>query len=91
MESNFPLRQWSNIECKIKPEELSENGYVLLYSPGHKELTPFAWEYIKKRTLFSLMYPFKIIIIAGIIVFRFWINFGTDNFKIGNAFAYFSY
>ncbi len=34
---------------KIRPDELSENGYVLLEKLGHKDLVPFIQKYMKKE------------------------------------------
>ncbi|MBK6772571.1 MAG: hypothetical protein IPG78_10715 [Ignavibacteria bacterium] len=39
---------------KIKPDELTKNGYVLLDKLGHKELVPFIRTYMKKRQ--SILY-----------------------------------
>jgi hypothetical protein len=76
---------------KIRPEELADNGYVLLDNLGHKELIPFVRTYLKKRTPISLFYTFCNVIIVGIIVFWFWKSYGTDSFNLGNAFTHFSY
>lgn len=43
---------------KIRPEELTENGYVLLDKLGHQELVPFIRTYIRKKTKFS---PFLVV------------------------------
>ena len=76
---------------KIRPEELTENGYVLLDSLGHKELIPFVRTYLKKRTPISLFYTISNVVTAGIIVFWFWKCYGTDNFNLGDGFTHFSY
>ena len=51
---------------KIKPEELTENGYVLLDSLGHKELIPFVRTYINKKTRISIFYTMSNILIAAL-------------------------
>jgi len=33
---------------KFKPDELKNDGYVLIESLGHKELIPFVRKYLKK-------------------------------------------
>ncbi len=76
---------------KIRPEELTNKGYTLLDNLGHKEIIPFVRTYLKKRTPISLFYTISNILIAGIIVFWFWKNYGTDNFDLGKSFTHFSY
>lgn len=76
---------------KIRPEELTENGYVLIDSLGHKELIPFVRTYLKKRTPISLFYTVSNVVIAGIIVFWFCKFYRTDNFNLGDGFTHFSY
>jgi hypothetical protein len=76
---------------RIKPEELSTNGYVLLDSLGHKELIPFVRTYLKKRTTISLFYTICNVTIAGVIIFCFWKSYQTANFKLGDGFTHFSY
>jgi hypothetical protein len=39
---------------KLKPEELTDNGYVLLDHLSYKEMVPFIQTYMKKRTKFSV-------------------------------------
>ena len=76
---------------KIKPEELTENGYLLLDKLGHKELIPFVRTYLKKRTPISLFYTFSNVIIAGLVIIWFWIGYRTDNFNLNDSFTHFSY
>lgn len=76
---------------KIRPEELTDNGYDLLDNLGHKELIPFVRTYLKKRTPISLFYTFSNVVISGIIVFWFWKNYQIVNFSLGSGFTYFSY
>ncbi len=76
---------------KIRPEDLTENGYVLLDSLGHKEIIPFVRTYLNKRTPISLFYMISNILIAGIIVFWFWKNYGTEKFKFDDGFTHLSY
>lgn len=41
---------------ELKPEELEENGYVLLDQLDHRELVHFIRIYLKKRTRYSVFY-----------------------------------
>ena len=41
---------------KVRPEELQENGYILLDHLNHQELVPFIQTYIRKWTKFSVIY-----------------------------------
>lgn len=76
---------------KIKPEELSAKGFVLLDNLEHKELIPFVRTYLKKQTPISYFYTFCNVVIAGVIIYWFWKNYGTNGFNLGNAFSHFSY
>lgn len=76
---------------KIKPDELTNKNYVLMDSLGHKEIIPFVRTYLKKKTKISLLYSIVNIIIALGILFWFWINYGIDDFRIGNGIIQFSY
>jgi hypothetical protein len=40
---------------KVRPEELQENGYILLDHLNHQELVPFIQTYIRKWTKFSVI------------------------------------
>jgi hypothetical protein len=76
---------------KITPEELADNGYVLIDNLEHKELIPFVRTYLKKRTPILLFYTFCNVVFAGIIIYWFWRNYGTDSFNLDNALTHFSY
>ncbi len=76
---------------KIRPEELIENGYVLLESLGHKELIPFVRTYLNKRTTISVFYTVINVIIAAIVIFWFWKSYGIETFNLGDGFTHFSY
>ena len=76
---------------KIKPEELADHGYTLLDQLGHQELIPFVRTYLKKRTPISLFYTFSNVIIAGIIIFWGWKNYGTAGFSLGAGLTHLSY
>ena len=76
---------------QIKPEELDNNGYVLIDSLGHKELIPFVRSYLKKRTKISSFYTVSNIIIVVAIIFCFRQNYGIDDFSLGSGITYFTY
>lgn len=76
---------------KIKPQELTDNGYILFDNLGHKELIPFVKTYLNKRTPISLFYTLSNVIFAGIIFFLFCKSYGTDSFNLSDGFTHFSY
>ncbi len=76
---------------KIKPEELSENGYVLIDSLGHKELVPFIQTYMKKRTRYSVIYYLCNIIVFGLAGYYFIEGYRLPEYSFGSRFTYFSY
>jgi hypothetical protein len=47
---------------KLKPEELEENGYVLLDEMNHMDIVPFVKKFLHKRTWSSLFYYFSVIV-----------------------------
>lgn len=76
---------------KIKPEELAENGYVLLDELGHKELVPFIQTYIKKWTKYSVFYYLVNLIFVGLVGYFFVDGYNLPNYSIGDSFTRFSY
>lgn len=76
---------------KIRPEELSERGYVLLDALGHKELVPFISTYMKKRTKYSLIYYLSNFIVFGFVGFFFVKGFDLPNYSFSGRFTHFSY
>jgi hypothetical protein len=54
---------------KLKPEELQENGYILLDDLNHQELVPFIQTYIRKWTKFSVVYYSFNLLISGLFGF----------------------
>ncbi|WP_435354944.1 DUF3267 domain-containing protein [Emticicia sp. SJ17W-69] len=76
---------------KIKPEELEDNGYILLDSLGHQELVPFIQTYIKKSTKYSITYylcNFFVFILAG---YAFMEGFDKPSYNIENRLTHFCY
>lgn len=76
---------------KIKPQELSGNGYVLIDNLGHKEMILFVRTYLKKRTPISTFYTICNVAIVGIIGYWFWKSNGKEIFNLGYALTHFSY
>ncbi len=76
---------------KIKPDELTENGYVLLDKLGHKELVPFIKTYMKKRTKYSLFYYISNFIVFGLVGYFFVQGYNLPNYSFGVRFTHFSY
>jgi hypothetical protein len=77
-------------KMKLKPEELTDKGYVLLNTLEHQELIPFVNTYLKKWTRFSVIYLLSNLLIIGLIALNFWQNYGLDNFNFGDGLMYFS-
>ncbi len=76
---------------KIKPDELTKNGYVLLDKLGHKELVPFIRTYIKKRTKYSMFYYLSNFILFGLVGYFFVQGYNLPNYSFGDRFTHFSY
>lgn len=76
---------------KIKPEELTENGYVLLDKLGHQELVPFIRSYMKKRTKYSVFYYVINFVVFGVVGYYFVKDYNLPNYSFGNRFSHFSY
>jgi hypothetical protein len=54
------------MQMKLKPEELSSNGYVLLDSLAHKEIVPFVQRYMKEKTFFSGAYVLANVLVLAV-------------------------
>lgn len=76
---------------EIRPDELTENGYVLLDKVGHKELVPFIRTYMKKRTKYSIFYYLINFLIFGLVGFLFVEGYKLPNYSLGSRFTDFSY
>ena len=64
---------------KLKPEELQENGFVLLDRMDHSGLVPFVKKFLNKRTWFSLIYYLSVIFSFALLLF-----FATKLYHSGN-------
>jgi len=53
----------------LKPEELEENGYILLDEMNHAEIVPFVKKFLHKRTWFSSLYYLSVIISFALLLF----------------------
>ncbi len=76
---------------KIKPDKLTENGYVLLDKLEHKELVPFIRTYMKKRTKYSVFYYLSNFIVFGLVGYFFVQGYNLPNYSFGDRFTHFSY
>lgn len=76
---------------KIRPDELTENGYVLIEKLRHKELVPFIRTYMKKRTKYSIFYYISNFIIFGLVGYFFVQGYNLPNYSFGVRFTHFSY
>lgn len=65
---------------KIRPEELTENGYVLLDKLEHKELIPFIKKYLNKRTYTSFFYYAINLVLFLIAIVFFVLDFQKPSF-----------
>ena len=72
---------------KIKPEELADNGYVLMDELGHMELVPFIRTYMKKRTGYSFFFNLGNKRIFGFAGYSFMIGYNQPDFDPGNRFT----
>jgi hypothetical protein len=76
---------------KIRPNEITENGYVLMDKLGHKELVPFIQMYIKKRTKYSILYYLSNLLIAALAGYLFMKGVKKADFDLGNLLTHFCY
>lgn len=76
---------------KIRPDELAENGYVLLDKLGHKEHVPFIRTYMKKKTKYSVFYYLINIFILGLAGYLFVNGYNLADYNFLDRFTYFSY
>lgn len=76
---------------KIRPEELTENGYVLLEELGHKDLVPFIRNYMNKRTKYAVFYYLINFIAFALVGYLFIQGYHLPSYSFGDRFTYFSY
>lgn len=76
---------------KIRPEELSENNYVLLDQLDHKELVPFVQTYLKKRTKYSMLYYLSNLTVFGLAVYFIVEGYHHPDYNLGKRFTHFAY
>lgn len=53
----------------LKPEELEENGYVLLDRMNHQDIKPFVKIFLNKRTWFSFFYYSMLVVCLFVLLF----------------------
>jgi hypothetical protein len=76
---------------KLKPEELTENGYILLDDLNHQELVPFIQTYIRKWTKFSVVYYSFNLLISGLFGYLLISDFNSENYSFATKFTNLSY
>jgi len=76
---------------KIRPEELSENGYIVYDKLEHKDLVPFIQKYIRKRTKYSVFYYASNLFVFGLTGYLFMAGFNAPDYNLGGRFTHFSY
>lgn len=75
----------------IQPDELTENGYVLIDKLGHKELVPFIKTYMNKRTKYSVLYYMSNVLLFGLVGYFFVQGINLPKYSFGERFTQFSY
>ncbi len=73
---------------KLQPQELAQEGFVLMDELEHQDLMPFIQRYIKKRTQATILYYVANILMMGLAV-GLLIRFAKTGFA--EAFAHFAY
>lgn len=76
---------------QLLPQELDKNGYLLLDQLEHNNIIPFIQTYLKKRTLFSVLYYSVTILCAIVIALLMWYSNHYYSFKLGDMFQQLSY
>jgi len=76
---------------KIRPEELSENGYIVYDKLEHKDLVPFIQKCIRKRTKYSVFYYASNLFVFGLTGYLFMAGFNAPDYNLGGRFTHFSY
>ncbi len=76
---------------KIRPDELTDNGYVLIDQLEHKKLVPFIQTYMKKRTKYSIFYYLSNFIVFGLVGYFFVQGFNLSNYSFADRFTHFSF
>lgn len=71
--------------------ELEQQGYVVIEKLGHDDIIPFVKKYLRKKTLSAMLYYAANVLIALGIVAKFFIDFTTPGFTIGQAANHISY
>ena len=75
----------------LKPNELNENGYVLLDSLDHQYLIPFVRQNLKNWTLISLIYTFLNVDLILFTFYWIWKGVNHQGMKFGDCVSYLSF
>lgn len=66
----------------LKPQELRENGYVLLDEMNHADIVPFVKKFLHKRTWYSSFYYLSVIVSFSLLIFSCIKLYNTGYFSI---------
>ncbi len=76
---------------KLRPDELSAKGYMLLDKLGHKELVPFIRTYLKKRTKYTVFYYLSNLVVFGISGYFLVYGYNLPDYSLVTRFTHFAY
>lgn len=76
---------------KLKPDELTANGYVQLEQLSHNELVPFIRTYMKKKTKYALFYKVSNGLLFAFAGYFFVYGFHRPGYSLGLQFTHLSY
>lgn len=75
---------------QLNPEDLPKHRYVLLDRLGHHDLAPFIRTYLKKRTIYSMLYYLCNLMIVGLTAYLFLQGYHASGYDAGNRFTFFA-
>ena len=75
---------------KLRPDELSAKGYILLDELGHKELVPFIRTYLKKGTKYTVFYYLSNLVVFGLAGYFFVYGYNLPDYSLETRFTHFA-
>jgi len=76
---------------KLKPEELLQNGYVLMDELGHQNLVPFIQTYMKKLTFYSVFYYISNLLLLALVVYLIVVDYSFPEYAFDERFTHLGY
>lgn len=76
---------------KIKPEQLTDHGFVLLDKLEHQDLVPFIRTYMKKKTKYSVFYYLSNFTLFALAGYYFTSGYQSPDYKFSERFIHFSH